>query len=340
MREAMPKSTPRDASGHALRWGFVGTGAIATAMARVLRTTSSGELAAVASRTLERANAFAAEHGAGRGFHSWEEMMAWDGIDAVYIATPTALREAIGVAAARAGRHVLAEKPFASLSSLRRLVGACRETPVAFMDATHFVHHPRTAAVRKAIDGTLGRPSEIDSRFLIGLAGRDDIRYDPALEPLGALGDLGWYCMRATLEYLSPRCEPRSVEASLRRDAGTGAVVSGEGLLTFADDTVSRWRCAFDAETVDIGLTLSGARGAIRMDDFVGERRDGSGAYVIDPAGEAEQALVVASDRSAPALMFETFSRIAREPALREPWIVASERTQALLDATWAAAVR
>ena len=100
------------------------------------------------------------------------------------------------------GKHVLGEKPFASLPSLRRITG---------------------------------RPQSLDSSFLVPMGNRGDIRYDPALEPLGALGDLGWYNMRATLEYLSPAAELRSVSTRLRRDAQTGAIIAGSGSLTFAD---------------------------------------------------------------------------------------------------------
>jgi hypothetical protein len=177
----------------------------------------------------------------------------------------------------------------------------------------------------------------------VSLTDRGDIRYNPALEPLGALGDLGWYCMRATREYLSPESELRSVEVSLRRDSETGAVVSGEGLLTFLDHTVSRWSCAFDAEKTDIGLALSGSHGTIRMDNFVGEAPDGTANYHVestDAAGAAGQVIAVASGASGPALMFDDFSKMAHARAPREPWICASERTQALLDAAWATAMR
>jgi hypothetical protein len=187
----------------------------------------------------------------------------------------------------------------------------------------------------------MGRAQSLQSTFLIPLPGHSEIRYDPALEPLGALGDLGWYNMRATLEYLAPAAGLRSVTARLRHDEQTGAIIAGAGSLTFADDTVSDWRCAFDADLVDIGLRLSGRLGHIDMDNFVGEETDGAATYRYSSNGATEAAATlvrVESRHSGPSLMFQAFAASARDPSLRDRWMQASERTQALLDAVRAAA--
>jgi predicted dehydrogenase len=308
-----------------------------------VRSAPGAELEAVASRSAATAAAFAARHGAGKGFGSWAEMLSWEGIDAVYVATPTALREEICVAAANAGKHVLGEKPFASLASLRRITAACRDNEVAFMDATHFVHHPRTTGILASRGEMTGRSQSLDSSFMIALADRNDIRYDPTLEPLGALGDLGWYNMRATLEYLSPAAGLRSVSARLRHDEQTGAIIAGDGSLTFEDGTVSAWRCGFDADAPAIELRLSGRLGDIRMDNFVGEDQDGAASYRYFRTGAVNAAttLVRAESRfSGPSLMFQAFAATARDTSLRERWIQASELTQSLLDAVREAAER
>jgi predicted dehydrogenase len=324
-----------------LRWGFVGTGNIANWMADVVRNTPAAELAAVASRSTAAAQAFATRHGACKAFGSWAEMLAWEGVDAVYVATPTALREEICIAAANAGRHVLGEKPFASLPSLRRITAACRDNGVAFMDATHFVHHPRNSEILEHRGEITGRPQSLDSSFLVPLANRGDIRYDPALEPLGALGDLGWYNMRATLEYLSPAGALHSVSTHLRHDERTGAIIAGDGLLAFQDGSVSVWRCSFDADAPVIRLRMSGPLGQITMDNFVGEERDGSASYRHVKAATPDSAgtLVRVDSRfSGPSLMFQDFAAAAGDTTLRDRWMQASERTQALLDAAFAAA--
>ncbi|MEJ2287518.1 MAG: Gfo/Idh/MocA family oxidoreductase [Deinococcales bacterium] len=287
--------------------------------------------------------AFAAAHGAERAFGDWRELLRWEGVDAVYVATPTGPREERAVAAARAGRHVLAEKPFASLPSLRRITASCRDSGVCFMDATHFVHHPRFRAVRERTPATVGTTRSLETRFLVSLTDRGDIRYDAALEPLGALGDLGWYNMRATVEYLAADAPLKSVRAALDRDPDTGAVTAAEGSLEFENGAASRWRCAFTAPAVDIGLRLAGPDGEISMDDFVGEAEDHSASFRCSQGrdGHALRNTVrIESALSGPALMFRHFAAAVANSELREPWIRASERTQALLDAVLEAAER
>ena len=80
-------------------------------------------------------------------------LLARPDVDAVYIATPTVAKEEIALAAIAAGKHVLVDKPFVNHASVLRMTQAAAAKGVVFMDATHFVHHPRTAAIRAAMRG-------------------------------------------------------------------------------------------------------------------------------------------------------------------------------------------
>ena len=104
-----------------LRWGVVGTGGIANSMAPRIQQADHAELVAVSSRRMESAKKFAGQHSVSNAFDSWSDMLDWDGVDAIYVATPTSVREEICIAAAKAGKHVLGEKPFADLPSLQRI---------------------------------------------------------------------------------------------------------------------------------------------------------------------------------------------------------------------------
>ena len=210
-----------------LRWGVVGTGGIANGMAPRIQEASGAELAAVSSRRMETAREFADRHGVGRDFDSWQDMIDWDGVDAIYIATPTSVREEIGVAAASAGKHVLGEKPFANLPSLQRITAACRAHGVGFMDGTHFVHEPRTAHIKARMQQDVGWPWSVASAFQFRLDDTSNIRLRPGLEPYGAIGDTGWYTMRAAAEYIAPGVGIASCEGFMRRHRETGACVSG-----------------------------------------------------------------------------------------------------------------
>lgn len=327
-----------------LRWGFVGTGSIAASMASNIRIADSSELVAVSSRKKETAENFANDYNIEHTFVSWADMIAWGGVDAVYVATPTCVKEEISVAAANNGKHVLCEKPFASLPSLRRITAACRENGVAFMDATHFVHHPRTADIKATMQEKIGWPWSVDSAFQVNLQNRGNIRFNPDLEPLGAIGDIGWYDMRAAVEYLSPGIAIRAVSTFIRRDKETGAAISGSGVILFDDGSTTTWNCGFDSGAVNMDQRISGAKGVICLDSYLNKGPGNADSYTYHKGGfdldTSIETVNVEPSKPSPALMFEDFAAIVSDPDRCKQSIRASERTQLLLDAVWASGLQ
>ena len=328
-------SSARPAS--TLRWGVVGTGSIANRMAGVIERAENAELSAVSSRRMETAREYADRHGLAHAFDSWADMIASDVVDAIYVATPTSVREEICLAAAGGGKHVLGEKPFASLDSVRRIVAACRENDVAFMDGTHFPHHPRTYEIRARGEELVGRPWSLASAFQFNLSNRSNIRYNPELEPMGAIGDAGWYTMRAAVEYLPPDVEVEGAAAFVRRDEETGAVSAGSGVLRFAGGVTSTWNCGFDSAAFVSDVRISGTSGVLYMDNFVFDNGDGSAGFMARGPALGRQTITVPSAKRAPVLMFEDMAAAATDRALRDQWMTGTERTQTLLDAIWRA---
>jgi len=321
-----------------LRWGIVGTGGIANGMANQIKRADRAELAAVASRKIETAKVFAEKHGVPNAFSSWTEMLSSDAIDAVYVATPTAIREEVCLLAASKGKHVLGEKPFANLPSLRRITAACRKHGVGFMDGTHFVHHPRTAQIKAALRERLGSPWTIDSTFQFSLPNGENIRLDPALEPYGAIGDAGWYNMRAAVEYTAPGVKVIGADAYIRRDKKNKAVVSGSGVMAYSDGSTHTWNCGFEAGAANQDLRLSGPGGQITLRDFV--IAQGEAEYEYRKGGFGPGATTdrptAPSAKPAAALMFENFATMVGNPDLFEASVAASEKTQEWLDVAWA----
>ncbi len=322
-----------------LRWGIVGTGRIANRMASMMQQASDTELVAVSSRRIESAHEFANTHGLDNAFGSWADMFEWEGVDAIFVATPTSVKEEICVAAANLGNHVLGDKPFASLDSLQRITSACKQSGVGFMDGTHFVHHPRTAYIKSSTAQLTGRPWSIDSAFQFGLSDKNNIRYNPALEPYGAIGDAGWYCMRAAVEYLSPGVEIASVESFLRRDHETNAVVSGSGVVAFDDGSTSTWNCGFDSGAVIMDLRISGTAGVVEMNDFVTQRDVDQAARFEHLQGRDTSNVDVPSTKPEQVFLFENFAAMIGDSSSLAASIRASERTQAWLDAIWRSAI-
>jgi len=353
---AMPAAFAAESSGvrkqtdRPLRWGIVGTGMIANLVAPMMQAAARTELAAVASRKIETAKQFANTHRIPAAFGSWSEMLASKAVDAIYVATPTAAREEICLLAAANGKHVLGEKPFANLSSLRRITAACRKNGVGFMDGTHFVHHPRTAKIKATMREKIGWPWSIDSTFQFGLTDADNIRMNPDQEPYGAIGDAGWYNVRAAVEFTAPGVKVIGLDAYVRRDKRTKAVITGSGVIAFNDGSTTTWNCGFDAGSLNMDLRLSGAGGEFSLRDFVQDVGSGLAGPVAPTEyeyrkgqfgeGEMSERIKVPSAKPAATLMFENFAAMVGDSALFEASVTASERTQEWLDAIWTRAIQ
>ena len=159
---------------------------------------------------------------------------------------------------------------------------------------------------------------------------------------MGAIGDAGWYNMRAAVEYLPPDVVLDSLSAHLRRDRETGAAISGTGVLDFTDGSTSTWNCGFDSGGVVMDLRITGTRGVINIDNFLSQNRDGSADFLYRTGGWSgtSEDINISSDKPGAALMFEDMAAAAADPSLREQWMTATERTQALLHAVWEESLR
>lgn len=144
----------------ALRWGLIGASTIAAQHMIGAMRANGGEVVAVMSANAERAQAFAAAHGIARSGVDLARFVADPEIDAVYISTTNELHRDQLLAAARAGKHVLCEKPLAlTLADARAMVALCAERGVVM--GTN--HHLRNAATHRAMraaikEGRIGRP--------------------------------------------------------------------------------------------------------------------------------------------------------------------------------------
>ena len=260
-------------------------------------------------------------------------------------------KEAAALAAIAAGRHVLVEKPYVDLASLRRMTDAAAARGVLFMDATHFVHHPRTAALQAAIPERIGQPRSLHTAFYFPFADRANIRFDPRQEPMTALGDMAWYSMRAVVEYLQPSGRITRVVTVPERDAQTNAIVRASGLIAFGSGEVSTFDVGYTAGTVLMDLQLLGTRGVVGMDDFVLDWENSwSFRKAAEKAGYSHRTgmasrhemtfVATPASKAAEVAMVDDFAALATSgsAAARAASAAASLKTQEYLDALWVAA--
>jgi predicted dehydrogenase len=184
-----------------LRWGVAGPGRIAHGIARDLEILDGCELAAVGSRSLARAEAFAAEHAAAgppdgvRAHGSYRELIADEGVDVVYIATPHRQHAAIARAALRAGKAVLVEKAFTcTLAGAQSVVDVAREQGGFAMEAMWTRFTPLIRRMGDLVaDGAVGDVRAVHADLgVVKAVDPTDRLWDPA-QGGGALLDLGVY---------------------------------------------------------------------------------------------------------------------------------------------------
>ena len=330
-----------------LGFGIVGTGLIAGAIADALSKSAKATLVAVSSRKMETAQQFVKTRAGVAAVQGVDSLLARNDVQAVYVATPTAVKEEIARAAIEADKHVLVDKPFVSWESLRRIIDLAAARGIAFMDATHFVHHPRTTIIKNAIPEKIGTPKSLHTAFYFPLSDRNNIRFDVSQEPMGALGDMGWYSMRAIVEYLQPEGKVITAVTSPEYDEKTGAIVRTSGLIAFEGGKVSTFDVGYTAGATLMDLQLLGTTGMIGIDDFVlvwanswafqspesttgYSYRSGIGTraditFIATPAHVAQE-----------VSMLDHFSEIALS-GKKNDYIAASLRTQEYIDTLWMA---
>jgi len=248
-----------------LRWGILSTARIArTKVIPGIQRAESCRVVAIASRDVDRARGVAAAAGIPVVHDSYGALLADPEIDAVYIPLPNHLHVDWTIAAARAGKHVLCEKPLAlTAADAERMIAAAEAEGVLLMEAFMYRLHPSWAAVRDLVaSGRIGRLVAVQSWFSYYNDDPEDIRNIRAYGG-GALFDIG--CYNVNLSRMLFGGEPVRVEASILRDPASGVDVVTSGLLEFDGGGVATFTCTTRAED-DQRVHIYGTDGRISVD--------------------------------------------------------------------------
>jgi predicted dehydrogenase len=177
-----------------VRWGLLSTANINKMLIPAIRASKRGELAAVASRSQEKSDAYAKQWQIPLSFGNYEAMLASDEVDAVYISLPNHLHAEWSIKAMEQGKHVLCEKPIAlTVADVDRMRIVSQETGMNLAEAFMYRHHPQTKiAVDFIRAGGLGEVKFVYSVFNYKMAGRENVRLVPEWGG-GAVWDVGCY---------------------------------------------------------------------------------------------------------------------------------------------------
>ena len=252
-----------------LRIGTLGAARITPmALIRPARRVPEVEVVAVAARDRERAETFARKHKIPTVHGSYDELIADPNVDAIYNPLPNGLHGRWTLAALKAGKPVLCEKPLtANADEAEQVAAAARDTGLVVMEAFHYRYHPLTDRVLEIIRGELGPLRRVETRMCIPLPSRKDIRYQLNLAG-GAVMDVGCYAIHqartlagAEPEVVSARakCISPGVDRWLRAD------------LQFPDDCTGSFECAlWSRRLLSLGARVEGERGTLTVFNLTG----------------------------------------------------------------------
>jgi len=348
-----------------LRWGILGAAHIARKNWRAIRHSGNATLAAIASRDPNRARALVDECQRHEPFErkpdvlpDYEKLILSPNVDAVYIPLPTGLRKEWVIRAAKAGKHVLCEKPCAvSLTDMEDMLAACKKYRVQFMDGVMFAHNRRLEQLRQVLDdgNSVGALRRLSAHFsFLGDADffKKAIQMDSALEPLGCLGDLGWYCIRLALWaanwQLPLEVSGRILSQSADSADAPAVPTAFSGELIFPDGLSADFYCSFLAENSQ-WANFTGAKGYLRVPDFVLPFTGSALAFEVNQIkssveggdwrlDHAVRAFAFAESGTNPATaqetnMFRNFSKQVLSRHLNEEWPRAALLTQKITNA-------
>lgn len=256
-----------------VRVGVIGCGAIAehAHLAGYSLIPDQVEIVALADPLQERLDAMAAKYNVSNLYRDYNELLARPDIDAVSICTPNYLHAPLAIAAARAGKHVLGEKPMAlTLEEADQMAKAAQEAGVILMIGfTHRYYNFNQKAQQMVKDGSIGKPYVIRVRFAHdgpynSWSAKTDWFFNPVQAGGGALLDMGIHAIDICSYYLG---EIKSVSAEM---ATLGKPIQVEDTailtLTFANGAVGYIEVGWSSQAGPLGLEIFGSEGTLVVD--------------------------------------------------------------------------
>ncbi len=248
-----------------IRWGVISTASIGRRrVIPAIQASRNGEVAAIASRDLEKAKAAAAELNIPKAYGSYEELIAAPDIDAIYNPLPNDQHAEWSIRCAEAGKPVLCEKPLAvDATQAQHMVDffAARGVPLA--EAFMYRFHPQTQRVKQIVSsGGIGQVHIIQATFSFPIASETNIRLSKAMAG-GALMDVGCYCVNV-MRHMTGE-EPDRVSALASWGPQSGVDERLVGLLGFPSGVMGHLDCSLRSHFTNI-YEIRGSRGRLLVE--------------------------------------------------------------------------
>jgi predicted dehydrogenase len=271
----------------AIRFGILGAARIAPdALIKAAQNVPEAEVVAVAARDPQRAQEFATANGIPRVIATYDDLVSDPELDVIYNPLPNSLHCEWTIAALRAGKHVLCEKPLASNAvEAERMAKAADESGKILGEAFHYRYHPLADRIRALMtDGTLGRLVHVEGQFSVPIP-ETNIRFDWSLAG-GATMDLGCYPLHMIRYFSGPT--PRVVSA--KAETGPKNIdIAMDVDLELAGGVTAKMSCAMKKDSViNATFMARGDRGELRVINPIAPQR-GHQLTVKTGAGEKSE---------------------------------------------------
>jgi len=275
----------------ALGWGLIGASTIAREwVIGAIRAQPGNEVVAVMSSDQARAEQYAQVNQIAQAYSSLDALLADARIGAVYISTTNELHKAQTLAAAKAGKHVLCEKPLAvDLADAREMVAACTRAGVVM--GTN--HHLRNAGTHRKMrelitSGAIGKPLFARVFHAVYLPPHlQGWRLNKAAAGGGVILDITVHDAD-TLRFLLDAEPVEAVAMSQQANLASGEIEDGAmSVLRFSNDVLVQLHDAFTVKYTGTGLEIHGTEGSIVARDVMTQRPVGQ-VFVRDAGGERE----------------------------------------------------
>jgi len=307
-----------------LNWGILSTGRIAGTFAKSVLESKTGRLAAVGSRSREKAQDFARHHHIPKAYGSYWALLADPEMEAVYIATPHPSHADWAIRAAQAGKHILCEKPLTmNATEARRVIKAARENRVFLLEAIAYRCHPQTAKLLELVRRkVIGELRLIQGTFLFNAP------FDPQSrifnKKLGGGGILDIGCYAVSMARLvagaaqgKPFADPVEVKG-VGHIGRSGVDEWAAALLKFKGDIVAEVSCGVRMERKTV-LQLHGSKGFITLSSpWACGWKAGKTEIILHKNGQAQK-LEVQSDQGLYVYEADAVAKAVRKRKLESP---------------------
>ena len=276
-----------------VRWGLLSTANINQAVIPPIRASERGELTAVASRSQESADAYAAEWDIPMAFGSYEAMLESDAVDAVYISLPNHLHAEWSIKAMQNGKRVLCEKPFAlTVEEVDRVRAVSEETGMVITEAFMYRHHPQAKMAGEIIrSGALGEVTAVRGVFSFKMGSRENVRLVPEWGG-GSLWDVGCYPM-SMAQFLLGGAPQWVFGDQWLGPEGVDDVFMGQ--MHYEDGRMAQFSCGFRTPE-HAYVEVLGTNGTLKINEPFKPKLSGNDFLFENEDGQVEEIAVAAAD--------------------------------------------